>query len=283
MRLIMRKLAMVVMTGVLAAGCKTLHGPEGSLHPDGKVAQSAQVLTDAGMTDTGQSACLPRSSIAGLCVIRIEGDGAFNNDSGPLQGTIVAIGDSEARPACFGGDNFGAAIPRAARAGEALQVPEGTAWWRVTDGSTVYSVAVAAPGLEALGVSAGDSVNIRHAVSWAGWDWPFGNAEIEIAGKGRVVIAVNDSSLLKITQGPASCERPGPCGGQEWSMRIAVDGESIEVPPFESVELGGSTFTNAGALTHRAEYKEPEEGFEGVPGCKAEPRTTFVATRVQKL
>jgi len=244
------------------------------------VGRCRRQAADASSGDAGLTACASHAPIVSTCVLPIEGFGGFGNDRPPLQGTVVALGDAEARLECFGSDNFGAAIPVAARPGEQPAVPEGTEWWRVDDGATVYTVALAAPGLEALGVSVGDSVSIRHAVSWGGWDWPMGNAEIDIEGRGRVLIAINDSSLLDVADGPAHCERPGPCGGQEWSMRIEADGEQISVPPFESLQVGKSLFTNAGALTHHTNYMEPDETTEGTQGCKGEPRTNFIAARV---
>jgi hypothetical protein len=243
----------------------------------------ADAGADAAGSADGGLVCAPRTAIAGLCALAIDGVGSFNNEVALLQGTIVAIGDAEARPECFGSDNVGAAIPVAAHPGEQPVVPEGTSWWRIDDGSTVYSVAVAAPGVDALDARVGDSVSIRHAVSWGGLDWPRGNAEIEIAGRGKVLFAINDSSLLDVTDGPSVCERLGPCGGQEWSMRINVDGEPIRVAPFESVAVGSSLFTNAGALTHHPDYMEPDEETAGTPGCKGEPRTNFIATRVDAL
>lgn len=238
---------------------------------------------DSGSSDTPLAACEPHAPIAGLCVLPIEGSSSFNNDNPSLGAKIVAIGDAEARPECFGSDNFGHAIPVAAHAGETPTAPEGAVWWRIDDGSAVSVVALAAPGLDALGVKVGDSVSFHHAVSWGGWDWPFGNAEVDIAGRGHVLIAVNDSSQLDVSDGPASCELAGACGGQEWSMRITVNGEQISVPPFGSVKVGNSLFANGGALTHRPEYHEPDETTEGTPGCKGEPRTNFIATRVDAL
>jgi len=238
---------------------------------------------DAGSEDAGIAECPARTPVVVLCALPIEGAGTFGNEGAPLQGTIVAIGEAEARPECFGSDNFGAAIPVATPAGEQPEIPEGTSWWRVDDGTTVYTVGIATPGLDALGVTVGDGVVIRHAVSWGGWYGAQGNAQIEIAGRGNVLIAINDSSLLDVSDGPAHCLRPGPCGGQEWSMRIDVDGEQISVPPFESLQVGSSLFTNAGALTHHPEYVEPNDNTEGTPGCKGELRTNFVATRVDVL
>lgn len=240
-------------------------------------------VVDAGSQDAGFPECPVRTAVAVLCALPLEGPGTFNNEGTPLQGTIVAMGEAEARPECLGSDNFGAAIPVATPAGEQPEIPEGTSWWRVDDGTTVYTVGVAAPGLDALGVAVGDGIVIRHAVSWGGWYGPRGNAQIEIAGRGHVLIAINDSSLLDVSDGPADCLRPGPCGGQEWSMLIDVDGEQISVAPFESVQVGSSLFTNAGALTHHPEYVEPNEETEGTPGCKGELRTSFVATRVDTL
>lgn len=238
---------------------------------------------DAGSPDAGIAECPARTPTVALCALPLEGTGTFNNEGTPLQGTIVAIGEAEARPECFGSDNFGAAIPVATPAGEQPEFPEGTSWWRVDDGATVYAVGIATPGLDALGVTVGDSVVIRHAVGWGGWYGPHGNAEVEIAGRGHVLIAINDSSLLAVSDGAAHCERLGPCGGQEWSMHIDVDGEQIVVPPFESVQLESSLFTNAGALTHHPEYVEPGEGTEGTPSCNGELRTNFIATRVDSL
>jgi hypothetical protein len=249
-------------------------------HP---AADNADHDEDAGSSDAGLTECAARASIAGLCVLPIEGSGVLSNDGPALQGKIVAMGASEARPECFGSDNFGSAIPVGAHAGEQPVVPEATTWWRVDDGATASTVALAAPGIEALGVRVGDSVSIRNAVSWGGLDWAYGNAEIDIAGRGHVVIAINDSSIVAVSDGPAECERPGPCGGQEWSMRVAIGAEHISVPPYESIQVGKSLLTNAGALTHHSDYMEPDETTDGTPGCKGEPRTNFIATRVDAL
>jgi hypothetical protein len=238
---------------------------------------------DAATEDAGPlSECAPRSPIAGLCVLPLEGLGRLNNES-PLEGTITVVDHVQPVPDCFGSANNGAVIPVAPHVGEPPLIPDGTVWWTFSDGTTSYVAGIAAPGLDALDVARGDIVSIRNGVGWGSWDGAYGNLEIEIMGKGKVLIAVNDVSRLDISSGPAQCERPGPCGGEEWSMHIAVDGETIEVPLYESVQVGSSLFTNAGTLTHRRDYVEPAEGAEHNPVCKEELRSLYLAVRVDTL
>jgi hypothetical protein len=228
--------------------------------------------------------CEPHSKIAGTCVWRVEGTGDFHNDAPLLTGTIVALGEAEARPECLGSDNFGRAIPAAAHVGEEPVVPDGTVWWRVDDhAGTSWAIAVAAPGVADLGVAEGDEMFFMHGVGWGGWDGAHGNALLEVAGRGRILFAINDVSMLDVFEDEAECARPGPCGGHEWSMRIALDGQEVIVPPWQSVEVEGSVFTNAGAFTHAPDYVPPGEGSEGPPGCLPEFRTSFIATRVDAL
>lgn len=237
---------------------------------------------DGGTTSGGLLVCKMGAPRVGLCVFSADDLGAFSNDGPALEGKITAL-DAPVQVKCFGSENHSAAIPVAAHADEEPIVPAGTSFWHVESNGVTYTVALAAPGLDALGVKVGDDISLRNSVSWAGSDWLFGNAEVDIAGRGHVLIAINDSSRLAVSDGPTTCEVPGPCGGEEWSMRITVDGSQISVPPFESVAVGSSTFTNAGALTHRPEYMEADESTQGTPGCRGEPRTNFVAARVDAL
>jgi len=239
-------------------------------------------LDDGGTVSGDLPVCKMGTPLVGLCVLSADGSGAFSNDGPALEGKITSL-DVPAHPKCFGPENFGSSVPALASPGEQPIVPADTSWWHVESHGATFIVALAAPGLPALGVKVGDSIALRDSVNWAGDDWLRGNAEVEIAGRGHVLIAINNSTELAVSDGPVVCELPGICGGEEWSMRIDVDGSKIDVPPFESVVVGNSTFTNAGALTHRPEYMEPDETTPGTPGCRGEPRTNFVAARVDAL
>lgn len=207
----------------------------------------------------------------------VEGSGGFGNDGPPLSGTIVAAGPDQARPDCFGSENWGRVIPNSAPEGQEPIVPEGTQWWRVDDGEgSLWTVAVAAPGLADLGVAVGDRVSFKNGVGYGGYVWHHGNAEISFQNRGRVVLAISDPSLVRVVgEGPAECARAGMCAGYEWTMRVEIEGEEIAVPPGKSVTVGTSLLTNALAFTHGPGY-DPDAGSDSCGG----PKITFVASLV---
>lgn len=241
------------------------------------------VGNDAGPIDAGPPdlstlpTCDARPVLAGACVSILEGPGDFGNCSPPLVGTIVAMGAEEARPDCFGSGNWGRAIPNSAPEGQAPIVPEGTLWWRVDDGmGNLWTIGAAAPGLSDLGVAVGDQISFKHGVSFWGYFGSSGNAQIDIQWRGRVVLAVNDSSIVRVVgEGPAECARTGACAGYEWAMRVDLGGAEIIVPPGTSVTLGdGSVLTNARAFTQGPGY----DADAGDDSCG--PKIDFVAALV---
>lgn len=232
---------------------------------------------DAGPPDLSVlPACTARPKLAGACVQILEGTGDFSNCSPPLVGTIVAIGPEQARPECFGSDNWGRAIPNSAPKGQEPVVPEDTQWYRMDDGmGNLWTIAVAAPGLIDLGVETGDQISFKHGVSFSGYYFNSGNAVVDFQGRGRVVIAVADSSLVRVEgEGAPQCTGAGPCSGYEWAMRVRINGEEIVVPPGASVDVGNSLFTNARAFTRGDDYKDASDDDP----CG--PKIDFVATLV---
>ena len=240
-------------------------------------ASGAAGMREQGPPDLSKlTACNTRRVLAGACVRILEGSGDFSNCSPPLVGTIVAMGPDQARPECFGSDNWGRAIPNSAPAGQAPIVPEDTQWFRVDDGmQNLWTIAVAAPGLADIGIAVGDQISFKHGVGFSGFSWSSGNAQIEFQGRGRVVLAISDSSLVRVVgEGPAACSRRGECPGYEWAMRVEIEGAEVTVAPGASVAVGGSLLTNALAFTDGPGY-DPDAG-----GAACGAKVEFVAALV---
>ena len=115
---------------------------------------------------------------------------------------------------------------------------------------------------------------------WYGAHWPQGQVKLEIEGRGSVLFVANDRAALEISQGDTDCSRPEPCGGSEWAMKLAIDGQQVSAHAGIPVELDRAVFTSAYAFTHDPDYHEPDEEHAGTASCEG-PETELLASLVR--
>jgi hypothetical protein len=209
----------------------------------------------------------------GACVVAVDDAYVFGNEE-PRSGTIASVQEN-ARPSCFGADNWSHVLPVAPHEGEPPIVPPSTSWWRfVDDAGQAWLLGLAAPGLERLGVEPGDRVTVDWAVSWSG-DWGDGAAVVSLPGRGRIIYALNEPEALGIEEGPRACARTGACSGTEWAMRFR-EGD-LTLQSGQAASVGSWTFANGYAFTHSPGYQEPNEGVPEIPGCAGPITETFAS------
>jgi len=230
--------------------------------------------------------CAPLPLLAGACARAADqSDARLTNEGPALEADILAIGESAADTACFGPSNWGSAVPAVLDAQDQPMVPEDVAWWRVRDGEGgLWTVGVAAPGLERLGIAVGDRVRFKHSVSYGG-EWEQGTAQIEIVGRGLVELIIgkevdfDEVPSYSIAEGRHDCVREGYCGGVQWTMQAKIDGQEVSVASGASISIGKTIFTNVYGFTHDASFHEPDEEHARDANCDG-PNVDFFAAVV---
>jgi hypothetical protein len=238
---------------------------------------------DAGPRDAGPlPTCERQPSVVGACVMRVSGPGQYSNEEPVLPGTIVDLGEQQARPECFGSDNWPHVLPGVTLKGVQGAPPPGALWWRFDDGKgTQYVLGVAAPGAAELGVSIGDAITLDWPVSWGG-DFGFGTATVKVGGRGTITYVLNAtysaaSTPYKVIEGASECLRVGTCAGREWSMKIAFDDQSLTVPQHSSKRLGNETFTSGYGFTRAEDGTDGGQQVPGLLGCGGPATQWFFA------